>query len=104
MWQGFQRFNRINYGAESEVLSELLGICTVGLFCSLVGLFSPVAAEYRGAYLGSVTGHLESIKKKWGAFVPALPHWDKRQSPGDLGRRSRRTTRDSGMMTLACLH
>ncbi len=44
--QRFQRFYRINYGAESEVLSELLGIYTVGLFCSLVGLFSPVAAEY----------------------------------------------------------
>ncbi len=27
--QRFQRFNRITYGGESEVLSELLGICTV---------------------------------------------------------------------------
>ena len=36
MWQGFQRFNRITYGAESEVLSELLGICTVGLFFGIM--------------------------------------------------------------------
>ncbi len=63
MQQRFQRFNRINYGAESEVLSGLLGICTVGLFCSLVGLFSPVAAEYGGAYLGSVTGRRGTSQK-----------------------------------------
>ena len=44
--QGLQRFYRINYGTESEVLSELLGIYTVGQFCSFVGLFSPVAAEH----------------------------------------------------------
>ncbi len=61
--QGFQRFYRITYGAESEVLSELLGIYTVGLFCSLVGLFSPVAAEYGGAYLGSVTGRRGTRQK-----------------------------------------
>ncbi len=35
---GFQRFYKTYYGTESEVLSELLGICTVGQFSSLVGL------------------------------------------------------------------
>ena len=34
------------FGAESDVLGGILGICTVGLFCGLVGLFSPVVAEH----------------------------------------------------------
>ena len=31
----------------------------------------------------SVTGSAESIKKKWGPFVPVLPHGNKHQSLGD---------------------
>ncbi len=36
-----------------------------------------------GAYIGSVTGHLEPIEKRWGVFVLALPHWNKRRALGD---------------------
>ncbi len=46
-----------------------------------------------------VVGCAESIKKKWGPFVPVLPHGNKHQALGDLGRRSRRTTRGPGMLS-----
>ncbi len=73
------------HGAESEVLSELLGICTVGLFCSVVGLFHLWRLSTEGRILGllpSVTGCAESIKKKWGPFVPVFPHGNEHQALG----------------------
>ncbi len=45
-----------------------------------------------------VAGCAESIKKKWGPFVPVFPQGNKHQALGDLSRRSRRTTRGPGML------
>ncbi len=47
----------------------------------------------------SVTGRAAApIDKKWGPFVPVLPHWNKHQALGDLGRSSLKTARDSGLV------